>query len=229
MKRFIRSLLVASLCISGLAHAADHLDSPSAVADGSTDITDVFAWSSSDGTKLNLIMNVAPNAGEGAAFSDAAQYVFHVARSDSFGGEAVNSDIICTFDAAGALSCWAGDQYVSGDASNAEGLSNDGGSMKVFAGLRNDPFFFPSLGFGAVVDAVKGAAPDLSFDDNGCPTLDEATATALAGLLGTNNCMMTLDFFQSHNVLALVVQVDVTAIAGEGNIMAVWASTRRAE
>jgi hypothetical protein len=135
-------LIALSLLFGGQALAADHLDSPSAVADGATDITDVFAWTSEDGSKLNLIMNVSPNAAADAGFSDAAQYVFHVNRTSAFGVAGVDSNVMCTFGTDAMIQCWAGDAYVMGDASDAAGLANEAGSLKVFAGLRNDPFFF---------------------------------------------------------------------------------------
>ncbi len=42
------------------ALAADHIDSPGAVADPAADITDLLAWTNANGTKINLIMNVGP-------------------------------------------------------------------------------------------------------------------------------------------------------------------------
>jgi hypothetical protein len=229
MQKITTWLLAVSFVLCGTAMAADHLDSPSATADGATDISDVFAWTNDDGTKINLIMNVNPIANADSSFSDAAQYVFHITRTDAFGGMGESTPVMCTFDAAGAVSCWAGDHYVSGDASDAAGLANESGSMKVFTGLRNDPFFFPFLGFNAVVDIVKGAAGGLTFTADGCPELDEATAGLLGSTLASNGDNMPLDFFADHNVLSIVVQIDAAAIAGEGNFLAVWASTRRAE
>ena len=111
---------------------------------------------------------------------------------------------------------------------DAAGIANNAGSLKIFAGLRNDPFFFPFAGFLQVVETVQAAAGDLTFNTNGCPTVDQTTADALIGLLTSNGGMMPLDFFASHNVLSLAVEVDVASIAGEGNVMSVWASTRRA-
>jgi hypothetical protein len=227
MKKVTFWLLAAAFAFCGVATAADHLDSPSATADTAADISDVFAWTSADGSKVNLILNVSPAAAADASFSDAVQYVFHLNRTDAFGVAGTSSAVMCTFDAAGAVSCWAGDEYVSGDASAAAGLANESGSMKVFAGPRNDPFFFPFAGFLAVVDTVKAVASSLVFDAHGCPTLDEDSALALLGILHSNSGFMPLDFFAAHNVLSLVVEVDAAAIAGEGNMLSVWASTRR--
>jgi hypothetical protein len=229
MSKNLFVLLLALVSPIGTVFAADHLDSPAAQANGATDISDLFAWTNADGTKVNLIMNVHPNAGADASFSDAAQYVFHVARTDAFGGEGDTTPVMCTFNADGHVSCWAGDAYVSGDASDPAGLSNADGSLKVFTGLRNDPFFFPFAGFVALVDAVIAAAPDLERNAWMCPTLNAETQGTLLGLLTSNDNMDPVDFFASHNVLSLTVQVDTAALAGNGDFLSVWGSTRRAE
>jgi hypothetical protein len=59
--------------------------------------------------------------------------------------------------------------------------------------------------------------------------VNEATSGALVGMLQSNNGITPVDTFQSFNALSLAVQIDVSAIAGAGDIMSVWASTRRAE
>jgi hypothetical protein len=38
------------------AYASDHLDTPTVIADPAADIGDIFAWTSSDGRRLNLVM-----------------------------------------------------------------------------------------------------------------------------------------------------------------------------
>ncbi|HMC94667.1 MAG TPA: DUF4331 family protein, partial [Polyangia bacterium] len=55
-------------------HAADHRDGPAATADPAADITDVYAWMSADKTKVDLVMDVYPNAPAGAMFSDQTLY-----------------------------------------------------------------------------------------------------------------------------------------------------------
>ena len=53
--------------------ASDHLDTPTVIADPAADIGDIFAWTSSDGKRLNLVMDIVAHQ-----FSDRLQYVFHV-------------------------------------------------------------------------------------------------------------------------------------------------------
>lgn len=203
--------------------AADHGDSPRAVSEPAADIADLYAWmDETDPEKLNLIMTLA---GAGA-FSDAVDYVFHV-NSDDDGPlgptPQVETLITCSFDGSGAVTCEGGGSSASGDASDEEGITSSDGNLRVFAGLRDDPFFFNATGFNATVNAVIAAVPALSFDDDGCPLLDDATAAQLRSVIST---APNGDDFGGSNVLALVVQVDRSVVNGNGDILGVWASTR---
>src|SRR4051812_1770566 len=131
---------------AGIARSADHLDSPATKADPTVDIDDLYAFM--DGSNLVLAMTVFPAATTGAKFSDKVQYVIHTSSGAAFGNTTASEDVICTFDAAQKIQCWAGtDAYVTGDASAASGLASADGKFKVFAGLRADPFFFNLDGF----------------------------------------------------------------------------------
>ncbi len=223
--RFL-AVAMASLLLPAAALAADHIDSPAAVADPAADITDLYAWTSSDASKINLVMDVTPFAGDSASFSDAVQYVFHVNSSAGYGMAATETLILCQFDAAGAVECWAKDEYVKGDASAEAGLSSAGGKLKVFAGRRNDPFFMEFTGFTETVKAVLAAAPSLDFDSDGCPALDGATSAVLVGQLqsGAGGAAAS-DTFAGSNVLSLVIEVDKSIVNSGGPILGVWASS----
>ena len=145
------------------------------LAEPAADINDVFAWMSADGANLNLVMTVFPDAPTTAQFSDAVQYVFHINSSAAFGETQTEQILMCIFDASQAVTCWLdNEQLISGDARNPSGLSNAAGTVRVFTGLRNDPFFFNLAGFDATVDTVVGAAGGLTFDEASCPALDAA-------------------------------------------------------
>lgn len=246
MRRTIRvaaaGLATISLLCGGAATAADHVDSPGVLADLSTDLADLFAWTTPESDKVNLILTVGGLAGiatvpEGGYFSDAAQYVFHVQSAPAFGmAAAATTDVICQFDADIAdapmqVSCWVGDQdYVTGDVEITDGITSASGQTRVFAGWRDDPFYFNGAGVFAVFDAVRGAvdAGGLQFDEYGCPQLDEDTSNALVTLLTTDTMGgPATDLVAGNNVLALVVQVDKTLLNGGGPILGVWASTRQ--
>jgi hypothetical protein len=215
--------LAALVPLSGFA--ADHIDSPATTAEPTADITDVYAWMNADADKLNLVMDVHHQAGEGTMFSDAVDYVFHLGSTDAYGGELTGMDIICSFYAADGIECWAGDEYVSGDASDPEGIASESGMMRVFAGRRDDPFFFELGGFKETVSAVVAAAPDLDFVD-GCPTLDAETANALASQLahGPDGADPS-NSFAGSSILALVVELDKSLVTEGGPIVGVWGST----
>jgi hypothetical protein len=227
---FIAIGILAIGVLSRPARAADHADGPAAKADPSADITDVFAWMSTDATRVYLIMDLVRNATTSSKFSDAVQYVFHTTSRASFGAAASPEvDVICTFDATQKIQCWAGrEAYVTGDASNVAGITSADGKIKVFAGLRDDPFFFNLAGFQATGAAVAAAASSLSFDPAGCPALDRATATALVTQLQTApGGGPAIDNFAQFNVLAIAISLDKSIITKNGPIVGVWGSTNR--
>ncbi|MBW8860486.1 MAG: hypothetical protein JF570_12420, partial [Caulobacter sp.] len=68
------------LAAAGPARASDHLDTPSVIADPRADIGDIFAWTSPDKRKLNLVMAIV-----GHGFSKDLAYVFHIDSGGRFG------------------------------------------------------------------------------------------------------------------------------------------------
>lgn len=221
---------MALLALPLTSLGADHLDSPAAAAESLADITDVYAWMNEDADKLNLILNVHHMAPEGVEFSSAVTYVLHVTSMETYGAtEKTESQIICQFYDAQNIECWAEGEYVVGDPSDPEGLLSDGEKLRVFAGRRDDPFFFELVGFQETVKAVVAAAPDLMFTDR-CPALDADTSTALVtqlqsgkdGAEGSNT-------FAGSSVLSLVFQVDKDLVTEGGPIVGVWGSTHAAE
>lgn len=237
MKRLTAVASLVLLVAPAAAMAADHIDSPAAVASPTADITDVYAWMSDDAESVNLIMNVAPFAGESATFSDAVTYAFHVNSATGYGEEQTETLVLCQFYAADGIECWVGDEeYVEGDPSSSAGVASDSGALRVFAGLRNDPFFMEFSGFTATVETVVNVAGDLEFDAAGCPTVDEATSTALVTQLqsgapvdGEEELPPATDTFAGSNVLSLVLQVDKDLLTDGGPILGVWGSTHRAQ
>jgi hypothetical protein len=230
---WLRGLLALTVTsVASWAVAADHRDAPTVKSDPPADINDLYSWV--DGDNVVLALTVFPQAGADAAFSPDVQYVFHTQSHSAFGAAGTPVDIICTFDAAKAIQCWAGaDEYVTGDASATTGISSASGKFKVFAGLRDDPFFFNLDGFNDTIATVVGAAGGLTFDAAGCPAVDVATSGVLIGKLSTDPLSTppggpAKDFFAGLNTLAIVITIDKTLVNGGGDIMSVWASTNTA-
>ncbi|MCB9526085.1 MAG: DUF4331 family protein [Myxococcales bacterium] len=223
----LRTLLATTALSLGVAAptwAADHADSPATAAEPLADIADLYAWMTPEADKLNLIITLSPFASVDTQWSDSVIYAFHVNSGMAYGGEQSETTILCKFYDATNIECWAGDEYVTGAPSDPAGIASESGALKVFAGLRDDPFFMELAGFQAAVGAVIEAAPNLQFDAAGCPALDEATSAVLVGLLagGQDGASDTL---AGANTMALVVQVDKALVTGGGPLLGVWAST----
>jgi len=221
-----------AISVAPFAFAADHLDAPGVKTDASTDITDVYTWN--DGTNVALILNVSPLAATGAKFSNAAKYVLHTESTMKYGVAGTETDIICTFDATQKISCWvvsggATKDYVTGDASATAGIKSASGKVQVFAGPRDDPFFFNLGGF-KDAEADVEAATGVTTDAAGCPNnLPASTVMALDKDLGGSNhgTGAAVDFFAGKNVLSIVLSVDKTLLTSGGPLVAVWGSTNQ--
>jgi uncharacterized protein DUF4331 len=260
MKMLKRLIAIAGVvaALSMTARAADHADGPSAtqsLMDLSGDITDVYAFL--DGNNVVLIMDVGANATAASKFSNVVQYVFHVNGITGLSDTApFSTDVICTFDTSQKISCWVKQgatvvDYVTGDASATAGVSAQDGKLKVFAGPRDDPFFFNIQGFrkvtGFVAQNFAALAPTLTT--GGCPQLDGAgspvSSAQVRALLKSQSDGTTAgvdDFMKggtaaaplgistlSGNILALVVSIPKTTLNGNGGkpILGVWASTHK--
>ena len=232
MRRFrlIAIAMLAMLLLSQSSRSADHVDAPGASADPAADITDVYAWMSPDAQRVFLIMSLTRNATTASRFSDSVQYVFHTTSRPSFGAApSPEVAIICTFNQAQIIQCWAGnDSYVTGNASNTSGIVSDDGQLRIFAGLQNDAFFFNLAGFRETSRMVASAAASLQFDPAGCPLLDAATSAALVTQLRTApGGGPAVNNFDKFNVLSIVIAIDKAIVTKNGPILSVWGSTNR--
>jgi len=226
------ALAAAVWLLSAPSYAADHQDGPAATASPATDITDVFAWMSADHSKMYLVMDVFPAATAAAKFDTNALYVFHTtSKAGLTATTGTPLDVICKFDAAQAIECWAGSEYVAGATAGAPttGIKSSSGKLTVWAGLRDDPFFFNLDGFKDMVAAVKSAAPQLlpTVDASGCPKVDAGTSAALVSALAHTHGNAPVDHFAGLNVLAIVVSVDAALVTKGGSTVGVWASTNQ--
>ncbi|HEY3817271.1 MAG TPA: DUF4331 family protein [Polyangiaceae bacterium] len=231
--------LAALACVAGIigyaasARSADHQDGPATTSEPPADINDVYSWM--DGSNTVLAMTVYPNAMTGAQFSNNVQYVWHTTSVSAFGaaadaGAPVPVDVIATFDASQNIHLWVGTtEYVTGNASATTGLSSTDGKVKVYAGLRADPFFFNLDGFKQTVADVQAAAPGLmtagAFNEAGCPTLGSTAGVLQAQLASAPDGGAPANHFAAFNGLAIVVSVDKSLLTAGGPVVSVWAGT----
>jgi hypothetical protein len=226
-------LAAAVWLLSTPSYAADHADGPAATASPAADITDVFAWMSTDHSKMYLVMDLFPAATAASKFDTNVLYTFHTtSKASILATTGTPLDIICKFDASQAISCWAGSEFVTGATAGAPltGIKSASGKLTVWAGLRDDPFFFNLDGFKTMVATVKGAKAALipTADPSGCPKVDAPTSAALVSQLAHNpSGGPPVDHFATLNVIAIVVAIDATLVNGGGPIVGVWASTNK--
>jgi hypothetical protein len=223
------------LARTSTSYAADHKDADSLATNKAADITDVYAWMNADHTKVNLVMDVSPDAQAGDHFGTNILYVLHVQAFPGYhmAPTAPPTNIICKFASDTDVECWLGAEYVKGDPSTS--LTSADGKVKIFAGKRNDPFFFNINGFKHVVAEVEASAGGLGAlsDTHGCFDLHAAGpgASNLGAILvthlqkDTDGTSAPMDQFAGQNVNAIVLQVDATLLNGGGTTLGVWGST----
>jgi len=158
---------------------SDHVDGPRSISDPPADVTDLFAFTSpSDPARTVLAMCVFPSAGESAVFSNAVDYSIAVRRVSVAGvGNAAKfrpSDRETRFtfqfetlmrDDAGKVIqqgvCVLPDgRKLSLTVNDERGAITPKGDVRVFAGLRSDPFYLAWI----IADFSK--VPNLLQHDN---------------------------------------------------------------
>lgn len=217
-------MVLLAMAAIPIARASDHLDTPTVIADPAADIGDMFAWMSSDGHRVNLVMDIVAHQ-----FSNKLQYVFHVDSGKSFGKTTATTTILCQFDTAGKVECWVGkDGYIRGDASSNAGLQDERRRFQVFAGLRDDPFFNNVKGTRAAYNVAGNAIQHgVQRDESGCPQFDGATSQAILQTWRQTNGKSAENFLAGWKTSALIVSIDVESVASGGKLLAVWGTVHR--
>lgn len=190
---------------------SDHKDGPSSIADHAADIADLYAWHDAAAGTLTVAMTFAGFGapGQAATFDPEVLYSVHIDRA----ADANHFDQVADVDINIRFARNDRGEYgvqvenlpgASGPMSGkVETVIADNGGRQVFAGLRDDPFFFDLDGFKATV-AKDASDSVLRFDH-------------------------THDSFAGTNVTAVVLQMqlaDVT-VAGTKPSLALWASSAR--
>lgn len=173
-------LLLAGLGMGlGLAtptlQAADHRDGPLATGDPSADLNDVYTFvNPNDPDELVIILTMHPGAGNATRFSDAVDYRFHIDNGAPDGTTLIS----CRFSDGGNSVLCRG----AGDTLYAEGRIEtliDADDLRVYAGLRDDPFFFDGPAFNRTRTTLVP-----SFTN---PGVNSFNTNTLAIVLGVNS------------------------------------------
>lgn len=207
------------------ASASDHLDTPTVIADPAADIGDIFAWTSSDGHHLNLVMDIVAHQ-----FSDRLQYVFHVDSGRRLGKTTATTVIVCRFDSVGSAECWVGDiDYVRGDATNTAGIEGKNHRFRLFAGLRDDPFFNNVKGTREMY-GVAGAALQhgTAVDVAGCPQFDEGTSNSILDTWRHTSGGPPQNFLAGWKSSSLVMSINLDVLTKGGPILGIWSAVHKA-
>ena len=210
--------LVLFAALAAMARASDHFDSPATVANPQADIGDVYAWISPEGRQLNLAMTI-----QGHTFSDKVQYGLHIDSGKVFGHTSASTTIVCHFAAANAVNCKVGNaDSASGDPTNPLGLEGRNHRFRVYAALRDDPFYNNLKGllgaYAAVSAAIKNGVP---VDAAGCRQFNEATAKTILDQMGHTDGGPAQNLLYNWTASAIVISVDLDVVSKGGTLLAV--------
>lgn len=217
-KIFFGSLLSVVLA-GGILFAADHIDAPAVTGAGSTslgsDITDVYAFQSpADNSKMVFVMNVqglmSPAASATATFPGNVLYEFNIDNT----GDNVEDLVIQALVQNGKIRVYG--PVAPGTTGTSATIKTNGtmtetsvtaynapspvigtnGGIKIFAGPRDDPFFFDLTRFKEIIAGTQTA-----FRNPG------------------------VDSFAGTNVMSIVVEVPKSML-GSATTINVWGETK---
>jgi len=212
-KMLLAVLAVAGITVGGLVFAADHADSPT-VTGQTTDITDVYVFRGQDPNNLVFVANtqglLAP-AATGAAMFDANTLIeINIDNNNDYVEDLVIQGIYNN----GKMKIYGPVKpSETGSRSKLEGTATaevgvtaygaaanigTGGGLKVFAGPRDDPFFFDLNQFKKIIGGMA-----TSFNNPGT------------------------DAFAGTNVLSLVVEVPKSMLNASSGKLNVWLETKK--
>ena len=216
-KILIAAVIAAAVTTGGIIYAADHIDTPTVMGQPS-DITDLYVFQGASASNLVFVANtqglLTPGSTAAAKFNENTVLEFNIDNT----GDAVEDLVIqCKYDAAtnkmqvygpiapsetGTRSKLEGSVTAETDVTSylgavATGTGSTG--VKVFAGPRDDPFFFDLTQFKKI---VAGTASN--FNNPGT------------------------DSFAGTNVLSVVVEVPKSLLgSGPGGKINVWLETKK--
>ena len=212
--------LAGTAMLAGVLFAADHIDAPAVTGPGSTsiatDITDVYAFQSpADNTKMVFVINsqglLSPAASAAASFPANVLYELNIDNS----GDNIEDLVIQCLVQNGKLRVYGPvapgttgltstiktsgpvtEANVTAYGGTTATIGTNSNGIKVFAGPRDDPFFFDLARFKEII-----AGTQTSFRNPG------------------------VDAFAGTNVMSIVVEVP-KSLLGSAATLNVWSETK---
>jgi hypothetical protein len=215
-KLYLLAVVIALVAPAAMTRiwAADHKDSPAVERDPATDIADVYAFRRADNLVVAMtIQNLSISGNATDLFNARARYQIFVDNTDN-GTLAANATITVTFSGSNpqrfkveGLTSSAIEGPTSGFSNAATPAVTTSGAIKVFAGPRDDPFFFDLAGFRQFLAGTYTPVAGLRSATAGAPR------NAFAGL----------------NVGAIVIELPITAVTGlatpNSGVIRAWGAT----
>jgi len=221
MKKKILIGGLITLSLAGVIYAADHIDAPAVTGSGNTstgaDITDIYAFQSpSDNSKMVFVMNVqglmSPASSATASFPSNTLYEINIDNTGDNVEDLViqalvqNGKIRVYGPVAPAATGMSSTVRTNGSLTEASVTAYSGSSspvigsnangIKVFAGPRDDPFFFDLTRFKEIVGGMQ-----TSFRNPG------------------------VDTFAGTNVMSIVIEVPKSML-GSATTINIWGETK---
>jgi hypothetical protein len=203
------SVAIGFTAWSTRSDAADHLDPPSRTdptangMDRNADIADIYAWHRGEGANRTLVAILSfagpnnPVAGQRIPCDRDVLYTIHI---DNTGDAVPELNLRARFAQDQYMNCfvrWEGLPGTTRAVVAPVEAVRDFGGVKVYAGLRDDAFFFDLQGF---------------------------RTTLMTGTLSFAN---DRDFFAGKNTSALAVEMPLASALGTGMRLKIWATTAR--
>jgi hypothetical protein len=212
--KLVLGIMAGVIAITGgIIYAADHVDSP-AVTGSTTDITDVYAFRGQDANNLVLVGNtqglLTPGTSAAAKFDENTLIEFNIDNN----GDAVEDLVIQAIAKNGKMRVYGPykptmlgtkSQIAVNELSVEADITMYGEAAKiktqkgitVFAGPRDDPFFFDLDQFKKVI-----AGAETGFNNPGT------------------------DFFKGTNVMSLIIELPKSML-GTSDKVNVWLETKK--
>jgi len=193
--------LAASLILGvAVASAADHKEAPGTQADPGADLADVYAWHDLAANRLVAVMTFAglADSAVGPTYDANLLYTLHI---DHTGDNQPDINVYCRFGQNDVGEWGVQVQNLPGAAGTIIGpvdtVIDGGNSTKVFAGPREDPFFFDLDGFRQTLQT------------------------------GTLSFSSVRDRFAGLNVTAIVLEMNLNTALSGATSLKLWATTGR--